>query len=71
MEESAMVTKNASAAAKELKALNKRCRALMRLIKAGKASAAEIKEFKAMPRDIGPSRGKSLDAMLAQVKASA
>ena len=59
-----MVTKNASAPAKELKALNKRCRALMRLIKAGKASEAEIKEFKAMPREIGPSRGKSLDAVL-------
>lgn len=66
-----MVTKNASAAAKELKALNKRCRALMRIIKAGKASAAEIKEFKAMPRDIGPSRGKSLDAMLTSDKGAA
>jgi hypothetical protein len=63
-----MVTKNASAAAKELKALNKRCRALMRLIKAGKASEAEIKEFKAMPPDIGPSRGKSLDLALAAGK---
>lgn len=63
-----MVTKNASAAAKELKALNKRCRALMRLIKAGKASAAEIKEFTAMPREIGPARGKSLDVLLSASK---
>jgi hypothetical protein len=63
-----MVTKNASAAAKELKAKNKRCRALMRLIKAGKASAAEIKEFAAMPREIGPARGKSLNLMLAAEK---
>jgi len=63
-----MVTKNVSAAAKELKTLNKRCRALMRLIKAGKASAAEIKEFTAMPRDIGPARGKSLDVLLATGK---
>jgi len=65
MEESAMVVKNASAAAIELKALNKRCRELMRLIKNGKASDAEIKEFSAMPRDIGPARGKTLDVILA------
>ena len=60
-----MVTKNASAAAKELKALNARCRELMRVIKSGKASDAEIKEFSALPREIGPARGKTLDAMLA------
>ncbi len=60
-----MVIKNASAAAKELKALNKRCRELMRVIKAGKASDAEIKEFSAIPREIGPARGKSLDVILA------
>ena len=60
-----MVTKNASKAAKDLKALNKRCRELMRLIKSGKASDAEIKEFSALPREIGPARGKTLDVMLA------
>lgn len=60
-----MVVKNASAAAKELKAKNTRCRELMRLIKSGKASAAEIKEFSAMPRDIGPARGKVFDELLA------
>ena len=59
-----MVTKNASAMAKELKAKNRRCRELMRAIKAGKASAAEIKEFSAMPRDIGPARGKVFEAVL-------
>lgn len=59
-----MVTKNASAMAKELKAKNKRCRELMRVIKSGKASAAEIKEFAAMPREIGPSRGRVFDAVL-------
>lgn len=60
-----MVTKNASKAAKDLKALNKRCRELMRLIKSDKASDAEIKEFSALPREIGPARGKTLDAILA------
>lgn len=60
-----MVTKNASAQAKELKAQNKRCRELMRLIKSGKATDAEIKEFSAMPREIGPSRGSALSAILA------
>lgn len=61
-----MVIKNASAAAVELKAKNKRCRALMRMIKSGKASEAEIREFSAMPREIGPARGKALDALLAE-----
>ncbi len=60
-----MVTKNASAPALERKAKNKRCRALMRAIKSGKATDAEIKEFSAMPRDIGPSRGKVFDVLLA------
>ena len=60
-----MVIKNASAAAKELKAKNQRCRELMRAIKAGSASEAEIKEFSAMPRDIGPARGKVFDVLLA------
>ncbi|MEI7432261.1 MAG: hypothetical protein WCL27_17585 [Betaproteobacteria bacterium] len=60
-----MVTKNASAAAKELKALNKRCRELMRLIKSGKATDAEIKEFSAIPRHIGPARGNALTTILA------
>ena len=60
-----MVVKNASAAAKALKAKNTRCRELMRVIKTGKASDAEIKEFSAMPRDIGPARGKVFDALLA------
>lgn len=60
-----MVTKNASAAAKELKAKNKRCRELMRVIKSGKASDAEIKEFSALPREIGPARGNVLAAILA------
>lgn len=60
-----MVTKNASAVAKELKAKNKRCRELMRVIKSGKASDAEIKEFSAIPRDIGPARGKVFDVLLA------
>ena len=53
-----MVVKNASPMAKELKAKNTRCRELMRIIKSGKASDAEIKEFSAIPRDIGPARGK-------------
>jgi hypothetical protein len=65
MEESAMVIKNASAMAKELKAQNARCRELMRIIKSGKASDAEIKEFSAIPRDIGPARGKVFEALLA------
>jgi len=60
-----MVTKNASAAAREAKALNRRCRELMRLIKSGKASAAETKEFAALPRDVGPARGKALGLLLA------
>ena len=60
-----MVVKNASAGAKELKAKNARCRELMRVIKSGKASDAEIKEFSAMPRDIGPARGKVFDILLA------
>ena len=60
-----MVTKNISAAAIELKALNKRCRELMRAIKFGKASEAEIKEFSALPREIGPARGKVFDVILA------
>jgi hypothetical protein len=60
-----MVIKNASVAAKELKAKNKRCRELMRVIKSGKASAAEIKEFSAIPRNIGPARGKVFDELLA------
>jgi len=59
-----MVTKNASPVAKELKAKNKRCRELMRVIKSGKASDAEIKEFSAIPRDIGPARGKVFDVLL-------
>ncbi len=65
MEESAMVIKNASAMAKELKAKNTRCRELMRVIKSGKASDAEIKEFSAIPRNIGPARGKVFDVLLA------
>lgn len=65
MKGSAMVIKNASAAAKELKVKNERCRELMRLIKSGKASDAEVKEFSAMPRDIGPARGKVFDVLLA------
>lgn len=60
-----MVIKNASPAAKERKESNRRCRELMRLIKSGKASEAQIKEFAALPRDIGPSRGKALEATLA------
>ena len=60
-----MVIKNASAAAVELKAKSKRCRALMRAIKSGKASDAEISEFSAMPREIGPARGKALVALIA------
>lgn len=60
-----MVTKNISAAAKDLKTQNKRARELMRTIKSGKASDAEIKEFSAMPREIGPARGKSLPVMIA------
>ena len=60
-----MVIKNASAMAKELKARNLRCRELMRLIKSGKASDAEVKEFSAIPRNIGPARGKVFDALLA------
>lgn len=65
-----MVIKNASAAAKELKALNKRCRELMRLIKSGKASDAEVKEYAALPRAIGPARGKVIDALLSGRNAS-
>jgi hypothetical protein len=61
-----MVTKNASAAAKALKAQNKRCRELMRVIKSGKASEADVKEFSAMPPDIGPARGKMLAEILAK-----
>ena len=64
-----MVMKNASKAALELKALNKRCRALMRIIKAGKASDAEIKEFSAIPRNIGPARGRVFDTLIAARKA--
>ena len=60
-----MVIKNASAAAKELKAKNKRCRALMRAIKSGKASDAQLKEFAEMPPEIGPSRGRALEAIMA------
>ena len=60
-----MVVKNASVAAKALKAKNTRCRELMRAIKSGKASEAEIKEFSDMPRDIGPARGKVFDVLLA------
>lgn len=63
-----MVIKNASAMAKELKAKNTRCRELMRIIKSGKASDAEVKEFMAIPRDIGPARGKVFDALLATAK---
>lgn len=59
-----MVTKNISAAAKDLKALNKRARELMRLIKSGKASDAEIKEFSKLPPEIGPARGKALAAIV-------
>jgi hypothetical protein len=65
MKGSAMVVKNASVAAKELKAKNARCRELMRVIKSGKASEAEIKEFSAIPRNIGPARGKVFDELLA------
>ena len=65
MEESAMVIKNASAMAKELKAKNTRCRELLRIIKSGKATDAEVKEFSAIPRNIGPARGKVFDALLA------
>ena len=61
-----MVTKIASAAAKALKAQNKRCRELMRVIKSGKASEADVKEFSAMPPDIGPARGKMLAEILAK-----
>ena len=60
-----MVTKNTSAAALKLKEQNKRCRELMRVIKSGKANDGEIKEFSAMPREIGPARGNSLAAILA------
>ena len=60
-----MVIKNASAAAKELKTLNKRCRELMRLIKSGKATDAEIKEFSAIPQNVGPARGNALATILA------
>lgn len=63
-----MVIKNASAAAKELKAKNKRCRELMRIIKAKKATDAEVKEFLAFPRDIGPARGRVFDILLAARK---
>ena len=65
MEESAMVIKNASAMAKELKAKNTRCRELLRIIKSGKATDAEVKEFSAIPRNIGPARGKVFDVLLA------
>lgn len=61
-----MVTKNASAAAKALKEKNRRCRELMRAIKSGKASDADVKEFAAMPSDIGPSRGKMLAEIIAR-----
>lgn len=61
-----MVTKNASAAALELKAKNKRCRELMRAIKSGKASDADVNEFSALPLNIGPARGKMLAAILAK-----
>jgi len=61
-----MVTKNASAAALALKAQNKRCRELMRAIKSGKATDAEVKEFSAMPREIGPARGKMLAEIIAK-----
>lgn len=61
-----MVTKNASAAALALKAQNKRCRELMRAIKSGKASDADVKEFSALPTEIGPARGKMLAEMIAQ-----
>jgi len=64
MKGSAMVVKNASAGAKETKAKNARCRELMRIIKSGKASEAEIKEFSAIPRDIGPARGRVFDILL-------
>lgn len=60
------VKKNVSAAAKERKTQNERCRQLMRVIKSGKATDAEIKEFKALPRDIGPARGKMLAEILAR-----
>jgi len=63
-----MVIKNASAMAKGLKAQNTRCRELMRIIKSGKASDAEIKEFSAIPRNIGPARGKVFDVLLASKK---
>lgn len=63
-----MVIKNASAMAKELKAKNTRCRELMRIIKSGKASDTEVKEFMAIPRDIGPARGKVFDVLLATTK---
>lgn len=65
-----MVIKNASAAAKERKALNKRCRELMRIIKAKKATDAEVREFLAMPREIGPARGRVFDILLAARTAS-
>ena len=64
-----MVIKNASAAAKELKAKNKRCRELMRIIKSGKATDAEVQEFTAIPRNIGPARGRVFDILLAARKA--
>lgn len=60
-----MTTKNVSAAAKELKQLNKKARELMRTIKSGHATDAQIKEFLAIPRNIGPARGKILFAMIA------
>jgi hypothetical protein len=60
-----MVIKNASATAQKLKAQNKRCRELMRVIKSGKASDAEIKEFLALPKEIGPARGNVLATILA------
>lgn len=61
-----MVTKNASAAALALKAQNKRCRELVRAIKSGKTTDAEVKEFSAMPGEIGPARGKILAEILAK-----
>ena len=61
-----MVIKNASTAAKARKAQNTRCRELMRVIKSGKASDADIKEFSALPPDIGPARGKMLAEILSK-----
>ena len=60
-----MDTKHARGAAKAMKAQNKRGGELTRAIKSGKASDAEVKEFSAMPREIGPARGKVFDVLLA------